>query len=535
MNPQTAPPSNGTDTRVYRGKSLEEVLPKVKAELGPDAVVLRRRDGLVGGVGGFFQRPFVEIEARPGLASVDVRDEEESMLPDFDGLSDSAHFDAPAHDESTQETTTFEPDLPGAFARELERADGEAAAWAAAEPLEWHQPEAELAQDTAFAAPVEPLEAEPFAAPATPFVPPTVERSPLPEAGFAAATDLAPTSPAPGTAAPAEPVSFELPAPAHQAPMMPPAAAPSGRPTSFMPSTPAGAGSNPLIAALSVEEPFAPEQQPSRPTPGPATPAARAVSGALAAGDKLREPRDEARANAAEPLEDELRDAGLSGTLARAVLAEATEHGAPFAPEADLRELTREALARRIVAAPPSSRVIAFVGAGGAGKSLCAERMASVYAQRSSLPVVHVALGTDADAAARTLLPLAVPVVRAETAEEARAVIREQRDRALVVIDTPTAGDPDGVATLAAQLEQIGDVEVHLVLPATLSRRAAEDLLLRLDALKPARLVLTHANETAHLGPVLDVALAAGVPISYVVDADLQPADPGRLAGGLLP
>ena len=183
MNPQTAPPSsNGTDTRVYRGKSLEEVLPKVKAELGPDAVVLRRRDGLVGGVGGFFQRPFVEIEARPGLASVDVRDEEEAMLPDWEDFQSSAQdLDAGPQDESAQETVTFEPDLPGAFARELERADGEAAAWAAAEPLEWHQPpEAELAQDTAFAAPVEPLEAEPFAAPATPFVPPTVERDPMP-------------------------------------------------------------------------------------------------------------------------------------------------------------------------------------------------------------------------------------------------------------------------------------------------------------------------------------------------------------------
>ena len=249
----------------------------------------------------------------------------------------------------------------------------------------------------------------------------------------------------------------------------------------------------------------------------------------------MREPREQRNANAADAVEDELRDAGLSGTLARAVLAEAAEHGAPFAPEAGLRELAREALARRIVAAPPSSRVIAFVGAGGAGKSLCAERLSAVYAERSTLPVVHVALGTEADAAARALLPLAVPVVHAETGDQAQAVIREQRDRALVVIDTPTSSDSESVSELATQLERIGDVEVHLVLPATLSRRAAEDLLQRLDALKPDRLALTHADETAHLGPVVDVALTAGIPISYVVDADLHPADPERLAEGLLP
>ncbi len=455
-------------------------------------MVIRRRDGLVGGVGGFFQRPFVEIEARPGVAHVDVRDEEESTLPEYEELSGEASDPERGYDDA-QDTHAFEPDLPGAFELELERAEGEAAAWAAAEPLEPQLPEAALAQETAFAPPPEPLHED---------------------------------APAPVQDAPQVPsVPFVPPAPA--------AAAPSGRPTSFMPSTPAAAGAHPLIAALSIEEPFPAE--PPRPTPAPATPAARAVSGALAAGERLREPREQRNANATEAVEDELRDAGLSGALARSVLAEAVEHGAPFAPEADLRELAREALARRIVAAPPSSRVIAFVGAGGAGKSFCAERLSAVYAERSTLPVVHVALGTDADAAARALLPLAVPVVRAETGDEAQAVISEQRDRALVVIDTPTSGDGAAVAELAAQLERIGDVEVHLVLPATLSRRAAEDLLQRLDALQPDRLALTHADETAHLGPVVDVALTAGIPISYVVDADLRPADPDRLAGGLLP
>ena len=44
-----------TATRTYRGSSLEEILPRIRAELGPDAVITRRREGLTGGVGGFFQ------------------------------------------------------------------------------------------------------------------------------------------------------------------------------------------------------------------------------------------------------------------------------------------------------------------------------------------------------------------------------------------------------------------------------------------------------------------------------------------------
>src|SRR3954462_4093815 len=56
---------NATDTKTYRGRTLEEVLPKIKADLGADAEIVRQRSGLTGGVGGFFQRACVEVEARP--------------------------------------------------------------------------------------------------------------------------------------------------------------------------------------------------------------------------------------------------------------------------------------------------------------------------------------------------------------------------------------------------------------------------------------------------------------------------------------
>ena len=73
-------------TRTYRGRSLEELLPQVRAELGPDAVIVRQREGLTGGVGGFFQKRMVEIEATAGgadaPASIDVRDDTPAT-PDF--------------------------------------------------------------------------------------------------------------------------------------------------------------------------------------------------------------------------------------------------------------------------------------------------------------------------------------------------------------------------------------------------------------------------------------------------------------------
>lgn len=64
------------EVKTFRGGSLEDLLPRIRAELGPNAVIVRQREGLVGGVGGFFQKKCVEVEARSGGPGVDVYDEE---------------------------------------------------------------------------------------------------------------------------------------------------------------------------------------------------------------------------------------------------------------------------------------------------------------------------------------------------------------------------------------------------------------------------------------------------------------------------
>ncbi|MGN6187577.1 MAG: hypothetical protein ACTHOE_01655 [Conexibacter sp.] len=72
----TAPEQTTTDVTTFRGRSLEELLPQIRDALGPDAIVLKQRDGLMGGIGGFFQQRFVEVDARAGHARVDTYDEE---------------------------------------------------------------------------------------------------------------------------------------------------------------------------------------------------------------------------------------------------------------------------------------------------------------------------------------------------------------------------------------------------------------------------------------------------------------------------
>ena len=95
------------ETKTFRGLSLAEVEQKVRAELGDDAVVVRQREGLTGGVGGFFQKRMVEIEATtPEGAQVaaqtfDVR-EDTPAVPDFMEHLSSA--------QQAAETFEFEPE-----------------------------------------------------------------------------------------------------------------------------------------------------------------------------------------------------------------------------------------------------------------------------------------------------------------------------------------------------------------------------------------------------------------------------------------
>src|SRR3954471_5754604 len=56
------------ETFTYRGRSLEELVPRIRQELGDDAVIVARRETSTGGVGGFFAKREIEVEVRPGQA-----------------------------------------------------------------------------------------------------------------------------------------------------------------------------------------------------------------------------------------------------------------------------------------------------------------------------------------------------------------------------------------------------------------------------------------------------------------------------------
>jgi flagellar biosynthesis GTPase FlhF len=403
-----------SDVQTFRGKSLEEVLPQVREALGPDAVVLRRREGLVGGVAGFFQRPFVEVDAR-------------KPLPDeLDPV--------PRNDRATEEG------LASPVVRALvEQASPFADALARAERGIGTRAEEFLKAEAADAGLYGPQpKVEPVAEPA----PPVFEPEPV------------------------------------------------------------------------VEEPAAPQPVVFHSPPVPSS---------------------------ATGIEKALVTHGLSPQLAADVVNEAVMHGLPFATPRALKKLVRSALARRISALsrpgdkPPR---IAFVGAGGAGKTTAIAHIAQAYAA-AHVDVIVIALRTSDGGAtlASQLEPLGIPVIAAADATEAKRRLG-RRGAGIVFIDTPPIGlgDRQTAVAVSAELRALEADEVHFALPATLSAGAADEQYAALAPLAVTDLALTHADGTTRPGAPIELAITAHRPISYFCTRDgVDPADPADLAQRLLP
>jgi flagellar biosynthesis protein FlhF len=428
------------DVQTFRGRSLEEVLPQVREALGPDAIVLRRREGLTGGVGGFFQRPFVEVEARRPL-----EDELEGM---------------PRNDRATAEGLASPAiqalvDQASPFADALSRAQGDAGV---------------SAQEVLLAAARGSLGADRDAEPA---------HRPEPEPEF---------EPAPAGLYGPQPNIVAMPEPA---------ATPEPEPIV----------ERPRAGAREITKVEIPDEAP---------PVATAHEAALVAN-------------------------GLSPALASDVVGEAVAHGLPFSDSRSIKKLIRTVLARRIATLAdlgPATRSLAFVGAGGAGKSQAIRHLATAYAAADA-QVLVIALRTPdggSDLASR-LEPSGITVFAAADAQQANRRIG-RGDATLVLVDTPPAGpgERDVVSALAADLTALDIGEVHLTLPATMSAAAADEQAEALAPLSPTHVAMTHTDQTARPGAVVELAITSRRPVSYLSTRDrVEPADPADLAQRLLP
>jgi flagellar biosynthesis GTPase FlhF len=476
--------------RVYRGRKISDVLPTIRAELGADAVILRHREGVGGGVGGF-----VEVEAMPGAPRVDVFDDEAS-----DGLEDL--FRAPAASEDAPEIS------PEAV--EIDRG-GEPQAAPASGAQAFLQRLAEAATETP----------SPVASRETPFEP-----MPLPAPAASAHRSVAGTATGNasvsvnGVAVAPRPSTIAMPAPS-------PRTRVNGA---------AGIYADTAAAAVASGELQAPLADPSDGVTMAPAPVAAAREARIQSTDR----------EAASAITEELVGRGMGAEHAERLILEAASHVLPFVPGGDLREAVRRTLARRLagLAAPPmGGSVVAFVGAGGSGKTRCVAGLAAAYQGTSTLETSCLSVTPeDGGSELNGLLRTHGIAVRAAEPGAGAAWLATVRDAGLVIVDTPAVrvNDETSVRTLAGEIAALAPDHVLVTLPAPLSAAAARQLLDRLAPLQPTGIVVTHVDETDQLGVAVDLACDSALPLAYVHDGlelpgALVPADPQDIAGRLLP
>ncbi|UTI64691.1 hypothetical protein NBH00_00435 [Paraconexibacter antarcticus] len=468
------------DVRTYAGSGLDELLPRIRAELGHDAVILARRDGIEGGVAGFFGRRVVELDAAPaggqGL-SVDLLDDEpdDAFAPGSAGPADSGAYGVSAY------ATPVVMPLPG--------------------PAPTSAPERTPAPGPADAAPVAPVADGDDTTPA---------------ADAADATDAAAdrervlTDEAASFARQLAGLMEDRPAPA----------APAHRPV-VDPRVD-------LLPTLDDADALVAASAPLPAVPAPAPPPALPADGLGPDGAALVA-------------------TGISPILAADLVQTAAAHIAPLAQDDSPRAVLRAALAARIpIATPvrgPGGAVIGFVGPAGSGKTRCVARLATAYAKRSALPVACVTLrAADGGAELTALLREAGVTVHAEDdAAAASRRIDALRNETIVLVDTPGVSpraDAE-LRTLSSELRRLAADELHLTVPATIGPIAARELAAAGRRLGARGIALTHADETAALGTVVELAIDADVPLSYVargtaLDGGMRPASADALAHALL-
>lgn len=479
--------ARGEGTRTYRGRTVEELIPQIERDLGADALIVSRRDGLTGGVMGFFQHAYVEIEAMAGTPRLDVYDEPHPAGPAQAGLP-------PPPPESP------EP----------------------AHPDDLHAPEP--AFEAGSALPAQATEVGHYVSPELAAMAYAEQRAEAPQ-------PVAEPEPAP--------VAFDfeqLLAHAASTPQLQPPA--PGQPVESL-QPPAPASVHEPDAYGSVQEPAPPP--PSLHTPEPV----RATAPAAHAPERRTVvPGSHGRAGAR--IEKSLLRYGISADFAAELIEAAAAHTLPLAPRAGLAQAVLSTLARRIPVATPlplRNVAIAMVGAGGSGKTTCAASMLAAYRSSSTLRAGCASLlAPDGEQVQMLLSPDVVSPLSLGNPRAASA-LRTARREGLLILDAPgvSPSERGRIRELARLLGQLEPDRVVVALPATLGAAAATQLLAALAPLRADALAVTHADETDQIGVAIEAACRHGLAPEYMLDRArgggwaLRRVDPADLAARVLP
>src|SRR4051812_30510791 len=218
----------------------------------------------------------------------------------------------------------------------------------------------------------------------------------------------------------------------------------------------------------------------------------------------------------------------LSGLRARGDIgnADATRRG--LCDEIAARCRVEPTLGR----SPNSRRIVAVVGPPGAGKTTSLVKLAVTYGLAARRPTQLLTFDLERIAAADQLHTFAailgIGFQTLEMTPNALSVaLEEHRNKDLILIDTPGYGpkDMENAVNLAANFAKHSDIDIHLVLSASMKPADVSAVVDRFSIFQPHKLLFTRLDETQTFGSILNETSRTGKPVSFFCGGQQIPDD----------
>ncbi|MGR3176406.1 MAG: hypothetical protein ACUZ8N_17710 [Candidatus Scalindua sp.] len=189
--------------------------------------------------------------------------------------------------------------------------------------------------------------------------------------------------------------------------------------------------------------------------------------------------------------------------------------------------MIRESIMNKIESSAPDlnsqeqCKTMAFIGAAGTGKTTTILKLASDIKERSDKDILLISIRGDfAGKLNKMSGSIEATVLTASTPQELREIIDEYGSNSHILIDTPGVNhfDKDALSSLKEYLDEIPDLETHLVVSAATRYIDIINTVKELNVFPVHRLLFTKVDETDLYGTLFSVAEETQIPLSYVTD-----------------
>jgi len=183
------------------------------------------------------------------------------------------------------------------------------------------------------------------------------------------------------------------------------------------------------------------------------------------------------------------------------------------------------------VFAAGNSRIAAFIGCTGVGKTTTIAKLAALQSRRYKKRVALITLDNYGIAALEQLKTYAqiigIPLETAVNIAELKGSIKKYKDKELIIIDTPGINPHNQrlIQDLKGYFAKLSDLQTHLVLSATTKEK---DLIAITEAFKVMnihRLLFTKIDESSTYGNMVNLLIRTNIPLSFLCSGRKVPDD----------